>query len=54
MELLGVHFVGKTSSQNKQRHETFAAPKACMRGDVVMVEQLLFFGISPDISCIFD
>ena len=25
---------------------------ACMRGDVVMVEQLLFFGISPDISCI--
>ena len=25
--------------------------KACLRGDVVMVEQLLFFGISPEICC---
>ncbi|CAK9034610.1 unnamed protein product [Durusdinium trenchii] len=24
---------------------------ACLRGDMVMVEQLLFFGISPDITC---
>ena len=26
-------------------------PKACLRGDVVMVEQLLFFGINPEICC---
>lgn len=25
---------------------------ACLRGDVVMVEQLLFFGISPEICCV--
>ena len=56
-----LHLTARGCTLSAKRHpktnkdtKPLAAPKACMRGDVVMVEQLLFFGISPDISCILD